>query len=316
MKYCLRIAVFILFLITIFPYHARAEVNKSSCFTGAFLSDNPSSEDIRYFKHSYGKNPFLVMIFIDWNKPLLAKIVQDVYGENCVLFITWEPWDALKQTGIDYNALINGKYDKYITDFALSLKKIDEVVFLRFAHEANGDWYPWSAKKIGKESYIQLYRHVKDIFDQHNLNKVKWIFSVNWEDVPKEQNDFMLYYPGDKYVDYAAIDGYNWGRTKPWSKWMSFREIFVNRYNEITKHTNKPVLISEFSSTASGGDKAVWIREAMQTIKEMPALRGFIIFNLEKERDWSFPPESSYGKELKTQLRDAYFVDKKAGLYD
>jgi len=314
MKLYLRLSVLILFLVTIFQYNLRAEENKSYCFTGAFLSDNPSSEDIRYFKHSYGKKPFLVMVFIDWHKLLSANMAKEVYGENCVLFVTWEPWDSSKQAGIDYGGLINGKYDKYITDFALSLKKINEVVFLRFAHEMNGDWYPWSGKMIGKEKYIQVYRHIKDIFDRNNVNNIKWVFSMNWEDLPREQNGFLLYYPGDKYVDYLSIDGYNWGKIKPWSRWVSFREIFGNRYNEITKYTRKPVLISEFSSTASGGDKGAWIREAMQAIKEMPAIRGFVIFNVDKETNWSFSPESSYGKELKIQLRDAYFVDKKANL--
>ena len=91
---------------------------------------------------------------------------------------------------------------------------------------------------------------------------------------------------------------------------MSFKEIFDKRYREITNNLKKPVIISEFSSTSSGGDKAAWIKEAMGDIKRMKNIKGFVLFNVDKETDWGFSSDDASGKELKLQLRNSYFKDR------
>ena len=40
----------------------------------------------------------------------------------------------------------------------------------------------------------------------------------------------------------------------------------------------------------------------------MNKISGFILFNIDKETDWSFPPESVYGNALNVQLKDPYFL--------
>lgn len=294
-------------IILLLVFYARK--TESSCLTGAFLVSKPKKEDIIAFKNKYGKKPFLVMVFVDWNNFIDGKVIEDIYSQGCVIFVTWEPWNATKREGIDYDGLLSGKYDRYIRDFANKLKKIENKVFLRFAHEMNGNWYPWSGTAIGKNKYVAIYRYVKDTFNKMDVTNVEWVFSVNWEDVPKENNHFMLYYPGDVYVDYVGIDGYNWGDTQSWSKWMSFRDIFEERYNEISSKLRKPVMITEFSSTGGGGNKTQWIRESMDAIKQMEGVKAFVLFNADKEVDWSFPGNEASGKEFKKQLEAEYFKD-------
>jgi beta-mannanase len=289
---------------------SSAKDSQLYCFTGAFLADKPSQKDIREFETNYGKKPFLVMIFADWGNFIDKNVIRDVYSENCILFITLEPWKAYEKQPIDYENLLKGGDDSYIKDFAKRLKDIKKPVFIRFAHEMNGNWYPWSGTKIGAEKYIAMYRRVKDIFDDIGADNAKWVFSVNREDVPSDANNhFMRYYPGDEYVDYVGIDGYNWGNTQTWSKWMTFKEIFSKNYEEIITKTNKPVMISEFSSATSGGDKKIWIKEAMIDIKKWNRIKAFVLFNVNKEADWSFPAGKGPAKEFKSQLGDPYFRD-------
>ncbi len=288
---------------------SRASSQEQGCFTGAFIADNPTKSDLKDFKDSYGRMPYLVMIFIDWESYPDENVLNDIYKSGSKAIITWEPWRSYNKEPIDYKGLLAGSYDEYINAFALRLKNIKEDVFLRFAHEANGNWYPWSADKLGNDAYVAIFRHIKDIFDKEGVDNVKWVFSINWENVPKA-NDYKLFYPGADYVDYIGIDGYNWGNAKNWSKWLSFQEIFSNAYSETTKFYGKPVIISEFSSTSTGGDKAKWIKDAMLSIKKMGRIRGFVIFNLDKEQDWSFPAEEASGKAFKAQLDDPYFKDQ------
>jgi len=300
-------AFFLIILTIIFFFYARSL--RSYCFTGAFLADKPSRQEIINFNHKYGKNPFMVLVFIDWNSFLNQRVIEDVYSQGCVLFVTWEPWNAGAKQAIDYDGVLSGEYEKYITEFAMQIKGIGEKVFIRFAHEANGNWYPWSVAKIGKEKYVAIHKYIRSIFDKVGVRNAEWVFSINWEDVPKE-NSFMHCYPGDEYVDFMGIDGYNWGNTQPWSRWMGFREIFTKRYNQLVRNYKKPIIISEFSSASRGGDKATWIKEAMGEIRKMKHVKAFILFNVDKETDWSFSSNRDDGKELRLQLEDSYFRDK------
>lgn len=299
------IAVIIIAGIGVFMTHAEKE-EPAACLTGAYLSDNPTAKEIEQFRKDFGKKPCLIMVFVDWEHFVKDEIVKEVYGQNAVLIITWEPWLAAKKQGIDFDKLITGGYDGYLREFAGKLKQIKNVVYLRFAHEVNGDWYPWSAAKLGSEKYVAAYKHVKDVFDKAGAANVKWVFSVNWEDIPSS-NHFMSSYPGDAYVDYLGIDGYNWGLSQEWSRWMSFGEIFKKRYEEIVRFFRKPVMITEFSSTTRGGDKRLWIEDAMQSMKELKKIEAFVIFNVDKETDWRFPADTPSGMELKKQLCDSYF---------
>lgn len=297
------------FLVAISLFLIYSSQILAQCLTGAFIADRPTKDEIANFKDSYGKKPYLVMVFVDWNNYIDEKVIQDIYTSGCTLFVSWEPWHAELKKGINYDDLLLGKYDAYIKNFASKLKAINKPFFIRFGHEMNGNWYPWSGIKIGKDKYIAVYKYIKNKFSKLGIENAKWVFSINWEDIPKENNHFLLYYPGDDYVDYIGIDGYNWGDTKPWSRWLSFKELFEKRYKQITDNLNKPVIISEFSSTSKGGNKVEWIKEAMGDIKRMGNIKAFVLFNIDKETDWSFPANTDSGKELKVQLENSYFKD-------
>jgi len=285
--------------------------NGSGCFVGAFLADVPSATDIDRFQASYGKKPGLILTFLDWGKYPDEGLIRDVSGRGVSLMVTWEPWIASTKEGIDYDALLAGKEDSYIRTFALKMKAIGRPVFLRFAHEMNGNWYPWSCVRISPEKYRKLWFHTRQIFDQVKVGNVRWVFSLNAENVPIE-NDATFCYPGDRYVDYIGLDGYNWGITRPGSQWQSFDAIFSGIYKDVLRY-KKPVILSEFSSTSSGGDKALWIEKAFCDIRRMPAVKGFILFNVDKETDWRFSPDTACGQRLKRVLQNSYFVETLQG---
>jgi beta-mannanase len=281
------------------------------CFTGAFIADRPTKKEISEFQKAYGKKPYFVLIFVDWNNFPQKAVLNEIFSSDCIPVITWEPWHTNDEAGIEYDSLLKGDYDEYLNEFAKAMKIPDKAVYLRFAHEMNGNWYPWSGSKIGAQKYIDLYRYVKDFFDKKGVGNIKWIFSINSEDVPStKSNYFMNYYPGDEYVDCIGLDGYNWGNTKSWSKWISFKEIFKKSYNKITKSLDKAVVITEFGCADKGGDKSIWIKEAMRDIKNWTNIKGFILFNVNKEARWKISIHDDAGIELKKQLKDPYFKDQ------
>lgn len=282
---------------------------EGSCRVGAFIADAPGRPDVEQFKLSYGKRPGFVMVFYDFTALPDRGMIREIYAAGSELIVTWEPWIGSTKEPIDYDGLLAGRYDRYIGEFTDALRSAPGKIYIRFAHEMNGSWYPWSGKRIGADKYIAAYRYVADLTRSLGLTNAEWIFSINWEDVPKTDNDWISYYPGDGYADYIGIDGYNWGSSREWSRWMSFHEIFDMCYNDVITRLRKPVMISEFGTTSRGGDKSAWIIDALKTIKGMKEVKAFVLFNVDKEEDWSFPAFTSYGRALADEISDPYFKE-------
>ena len=62
--------------------------------------------------------------------------------------------------------------------------------------------------------YVAAWRHVHDIFTSVGANDVTWVWCPNVDPDHKMQSLGSLY-PGDAYVDWTCLDGYNWGPQSP-----------------------------------------------------------------------------------------------------
>jgi mannan endo-1,4-beta-mannosidase len=100
-----------------------------------------------------------------------------------------------------------------------------------------------------------------------------------------------LYYPGERYVDILALDGYNWGTTRPYTAWKDFEAIFQDPYERITALGNQRVWLAEIASTEQGGDKGEWVK-GMLSSTAFARIDALVWFNENKETDWRI--ESSH----------------------
>jgi hypothetical protein len=195
--------------------------------------------------------------------------------------------------------VIAGTYDSYIRKFAESAKAWGHPFFLRFNWEMNGRWFPWSEGVNGNKSgeFVAAWRHVHDIFTAVGATNATWIWCPN-VDPNGEFLKLAGQYPGDKYVDWTGLDGYNWGTNpaKP-DRWRSFDQLYKSTYDEITGSIapSKPLMISEIGSTEYGGSKAAWIQDALAKIPtSYPKIRGMLWFEqFDDGMDW--PVETSSG---------------------
>jgi len=189
------------------------------------------------------------------------------------VLLAWEPWDpsALGQ-------ITSGAQDSYIRSFADSIKQYGGGVTLRFAHEMNGDWYPWGSRP---GDYIAAYRHLHDIFAQQGVSNVNWMWCVN---VTWDGNNIGQYYPGDDVVDSIGIDGFNYGTTQNYGGWQSFSTIFGPSYQFLTRSYNKPLVIAETASVEFGGDKAGWVSNMLniELPQKFPRIREVVWFDIIK----------------------------------
>jgi beta-mannanase len=115
----------------------------------------------------------------------------------------------------------------------------------------------------------------------------------------------MDYYPGDTYVDWTGVDGYNWGKRN--GGWQSFEEVFAKIY-PLLAAKGKPILIGEMASAEVGGNKAEWIDAIIPTLHtKYPMIKGLVWFDVNKERDWRINSSPATLEAFARAAQDPYF---------
>jgi len=225
--------------------------------------------------------------------------LENVRRHGSIPVLSWSSQSipsSVSEPDYQLSDLIAGTYDDYIREFATKAKSWGHPFFLRFNWEMNGDWFPWSEGVNGNNpgEYVAAWRHVHDIFAAVGATNVSWVWCPNVEWNGTRAN-IAPTYPGDAYVDWTGLDGYNWGPSK--GGWTSFSDLYSTTYHEITETIapGKPLMIGEMGATENGGSKASWIGEALAEIPTaFPNIRAMLWFDtFDDGMDWPIETSSS-----------------------
>jgi hypothetical protein len=218
----------------------------------------------------------LVNIFIGWEQPLPVASITAIAAQGAIPELTLEQWPA--GGGVDQpsyaNAVVSGgAYDGSLGKLAGAARTWGGPLVLRYAHEMNGNWYPWAASVNGNTaaSYVAAWRHVHDIFTRAGATNVVWVWSPNAEG-PTPVSDV---YPGDGYVDIIGMDGYNRGATPSSSRAPS--SVFASLMTALSAIApTKPLLINETGATEAVGDKGAWLEQLFAYARAQPRVIGVV----------------------------------------
>ena len=113
-----------------------------------------------------GVRPTVNLFFEDFTAIPPIAALDAVVASGAEPVVTWEPWRHLGGDDYDWGAftmssIVAGAHDDYLYRWADELVAWGGIVYLRFAHEPNGDWYPWGMHVNGNtpQSYIDAWRH-------------------------------------------------------------------------------------------------------------------------------------------------------------
>ncbi|SEH51154.1 Glycosyl hydrolase family 26 [Mycolicibacterium rutilum] len=241
-----------------------------------------------------GRRAEMVLAFEDFfaPPPVAAMAVAAYCGADPV--VSWEPWCWTDdRSPAVMQSLQSGALDEYVHRWADEIGEWGRHTFIRFAHEFNGDWYPWTpACGTSPSAYTAAWRHVHDIFTARGVANVEWV----WAPTVGGLGSLAQWYPGDDYVDVLGIDGYNWGTRLTSTRWIEPDELFGAALSELrTVGTGKPILVTEVGCAESGGSKADWVHRFVEYLDAQPDVMGFVWFEHAKETDWRIisSPESA-----------------------
>ncbi|MBT2551556.1 beta-mannanase [Arthrobacter sp. ISL-5] len=253
-----------------------------------------------------GESPSSVLFYKDFLQPPPISEMNAVRARGAMPLVTWEPWawgGGLDQPAYSLNRITAGDFDASITQWGQSLAAWGYPVQLRFAHEMNGNWYPWAEGVNGNQAgdYVRAWRHVHDVVAATGASNVSWVWSPN---VPYYgSTDLARLFPGAGYVDIVALDGYNWGTSASWSGWISPQDLFAPGIAQLrTLAPGHPILIAETSSSEAGGSKAAWNTDLVSYLAAQPDVTGFVWFHMQKEADWRINSSDASAAAFKTAL--------------
>ncbi|MFJ1793562.1 glycoside hydrolase family 26 protein [Kitasatospora griseola] len=257
-----------------------------------------SSAEVDSVAGKAGVRPTMTEYFVRWTADFDAKAVSRAYEHGTLPVVSWEPWDGednghTEQPAFALSTIISGAHDDYVRRFAQAVAAQKWPVAIRFAHEMNGTWYPWSEGKNGnqKGEYVQAWKHVHDVFQQAGADNVIWVWSANILR-PVPNTDLGPLYPGDDYVDWVGLTGYG---TKGEE---SATQTFGPTLDAVRKITHRPILITETGREPSAALKAKWTADFFSWLNQQADVLGFIWFERDRDQggkaDWRFDetPES------------------------
>jgi mannan endo-1,4-beta-mannosidase len=228
---------------------------------------------------SVGASPTIAAKFEAFSRRRsLLKFTNEATARGIhTVLISWEPWKPVKaslgvfrqsypQRGYRNMDIASGSKDRYIRFVARGLAKFDGTVYIRYAHEMNGFWYPWSH---GPRNYRRAWRHVVTLVRATAPN-VRFVWSANlnlYQSAGGWKRLTRKYWPGGYWVDAVGATMINFGGGKHYVV-----SRFAPRLRALHAAYRKPVLLAETSTEYHG--RVVWLRAVRRMLRGMPWIRA------------------------------------------
>jgi hypothetical protein len=140
-------------------------------------------------------------------------------------------------------------------------------LFIRFAHEMNGNWYDWSVDAGNAEDFVAAWRHFREL-QQEIFPESQLVFAVNRESVGNDI-DWRETFPGAEYVDVMGVDYYNQYPTvstqADWEESLTEVDEWgapkgLQAHLDFARSVGLPLAVPEWSGKAENADSAAWMQ--------------------------------------------------------
>jgi hypothetical protein len=277
---------------------AGAALVSSACSTGARpgATRSPVDTPVREFgiavdpwhvdewAAAVGAPPTMVMEFEAFSRrrTMTSHLVEARRRGLRAFMVTWEPWTSVKasqgkaaqyrlQPEYSNAAIASGHWDEYLRAFARSVAGAGLRTYVRYAHEMNGDWYPWSRDPA---EYVRAWRRVVDVFRAEGAGNAKFVFSVNpslWQERSVFEPTLRRYWPGDGYVDYLGSTMISFGGRKDYTV-----AEFADRLALVHAAFGKELLVTELNTALA--DRVKWFTDLRTwLVTEARWVRGVVL---------------------------------------
>ena len=196
------------------------------------------------------------------------------------VMLSWEPWHTvpveaglavqqLPQVGYRNADIAGGVQDAYIRRVARSLSAFPGTVWIRYAHEMNGYWYPWSH---GAVAYKRAWKRVVALFRAEGVRNVRFVWSVNANLFDRRATwwrGLRAFWPGRRWVDAVGSTMIDFGGRKRYTVGR-----FEPRLRELQRRLRLPVILTEVNVDYT--DRVPWLLDLRAMLARSPWIRAVV----------------------------------------
>lgn len=283
-----------------------------------------------------GKAPSSVGWYESFDDTFRGDLVTNAWQRGALPVITWMPTDnGTSGNHYSLSTINSGANDDYLRKFAADVVRTNLQVAIRFGHEMNGGWYPWSAGRTdfnnSPDKFKQAWIHVWQVFQSVGANdNVVWVWSPSRIDnlKPSATNGITAMaddYPGDQYVDWVGASVY----LRKAATGSTYDASFAKTVTALKATTSKPIFFSEVGAietdgtTDEAGLKADFIHNTLSAFATDPRIVGFlwnnnvatqVVDGVPVSNDWRFVSNPAAQKQFVTDIATDVFRTGMVGL--
>lgn len=220
------------------------------------------------WSESAGVKADFCMKFEPWSKQraLTTQLAEAKALGHDRIMITWEPWTpvvhgdplAAYQPNFSMQSILDGRHDDYIDLFARSLRDSGiSTIYLRWGHEFNGGWYPWS---YSQTDYVSAWMYLRDrIKYARKATNVRFVWSPNadlWANAPRFLTLALPWWPPSRYIDDVGLTIIEKGGDPPYDvptirrRVQLVRDVFEKPIIACEVNCVKPLAVQWFNDLA------------------------------------------------------------------
>lgn len=241
------------------------------------------------------------------------------------LLVCWMPQRTAEV--VQLSDIVAGRYDTHIDQMLDGMRTYAGPVIVRWGHEMNGNWYPWSVTYgrrnpgaggcASASEYVAAWRYIVERERAlPGTSNVKWFWCTNAQDHAGPDDikvQMESYWPGRSWVDIVGCDAYN----DP-ARWASFDSLFGSPYDRIsTIGGGKPFWVGETGCQEPGPNlqltetKAKWVAGMLDSDR-FPLMQAVCYFDYDARSlggaDWRFSSAKETYLSVRKVLRGAYVI--------
>ncbi|WP_285056437.1 glycosyltransferase family 2 protein [Pedobacter ginsengisoli] len=248
-----------------------------------------SLKQVRKEQANFNTHFDIISLYVPWgdgsNYSFPLTTLDSIYKNGSLPMITWEPWQSLfgfhqkEKGGINetmiFQKIVHGNFDAYLKRFSTDIKKLKRPVYIRFAHEADNPFYPWSEKGGNSAAdFKDAWRYVHNFFSRDEVVNVIWVWN------PWKAEAVQAYFPGRKYVDWIGVTNLNYGSKASGANWVSMEDLYRPFHKQPIFRSGLPVMLAEMGTDRSAGRQNQWFNDALISVKKkFPEVRALVLFN-------------------------------------
>jgi Glycosyl hydrolase family 26 len=251
---------------------------------GVYIRGVPSDPSkLDAYARMVGRMPRIVMWYQAWDdrwNAFNAGGASAVRARGAMPVISWEPSAGkVEDSTWSLRSIIAGNHDAYIRSWTRSVAIWGHPIYVRLMYEMNGGWEPWGANVNGNTpaQFVQAWRHIVTLARAQGATNIRWLWSPNIDPGNPTYASYASVYPGDRYVDWSGVSGFNWGNVRSGTHWTDITSLFRYSIGKLRDVTAKPIMLTETGSVESGGSKASWIANGFANVGlNLPEVRAIV----------------------------------------